>query len=412
MKVLWFTNTPSCYISKSNVGHNGGGWISSLQKEIEKVSSIELGIAFHMDNEPFKIKDNNTTYFPIKNPPLKNIQKKLIWLFKGEDKLTQILENYYLNSYLNVIDNYKPDIIHIFGSERYFSIIANKTTIPTILHIQGFINPISNAFFPSGISKHDFIWTDYNPIKVLKRKQTLINLNNSAKRELRTLKHIKYFMGRTTWDYRLSQIYNPQSIYFHCDEILRADFYNSNNYKPQSNKIVSTISSPLYKGEDLIIKTAKILSENLKTNFEWHIFGVNQSSENYRLTNIKTGSKVIYRGVVDSNTLKKELEECTIYVHPSYIDNSPNSLSEAQIMGIPTIATYVGGITSLIENEKTGYLVPSNDPYQTAFIINKLLSDYNLRIKIGKQAKEIAKIRHNKNKIVNQLLNIYNDIKL
>lgn len=409
MRVLWFTNSPSCYGNNKN-SYNGGGWISSLQKEIEKIPDIELGIAFHLRTELFKDKVNNVTYYPIPNPNLKKIHKNLIWLFKGEKRLTEILENKYLDSYLKVINDFKPNIIHIFGSERYFSILSNKTQIPIILHIQGFMNPIFNSYFPCGISEHDYIWLDYNPINILNRKRNLLNIKNSTKREMRTLKNIKYFMGRTTWDYRLSKIYNPDSIYFHCDEVLRSEFYHLNTHKTLKNKIVSTISSPLYKGEDLIIKTAKILTEYFSTNFEWHIFGVNQFSNNYKLTNIKTNKNIVYRGIVDSNTLKQELQECAIYVHPSYIDNSPNSLCEAQIMGIPTIATYVGGISSLIENEITGYLVPANDPYQTAYIINTLLLDEELRTKIGENAKEVALIRHDKNKIINQLLKIYKNI--
>ena len=409
MKVLWFTNSPSCY-NTNKEGYNGGGWITSLREEIAKNSNIELAIAFHLDNKPFKDKVSNITYYPIHTPDFNNYQKNLTWLFKGEKKLTEILENKYLDSYLKVINDYKPDLIHIFGSERYFSILSDKTNIPIVLHIQGFMNPIFNAYFPCGISEHDYIWLDYNPLKIINRKRNLLNIKNSVKRELRTLKNIKYFMGRTTWDYRLSKIYNPNSIYFHCDEILRPDFYQLNTHQTIKTKIVSTISSPLYKGEDLIIKTAKILNEKLNSNFEWHIFGVNKPSNNSKITKIKTNNNIIYRGIVDSQTLKQELQECAIYVHPSYIDNSPNSLCEAQIMGIPTIATFVGGIPSLIENEKTGYLVPANDPFQTAFIINKLLLDDKLRIEIGKRAKETALLRHDKSKITSQVLKIYENI--
>ena len=251
MKVLWFTNSPSCYTVKKD-SYNGGGWISSLQKEIEKVPDIDLRIAFHLDSEPFKSKAENVTYYPIPNPTIKKYQKNLIWLLKGEKKLIEVLENKYLDSYLKVIDDFRPDIIHIFG--------------------------------------------------------------------------------------------------------------------------------------------------------------VNNPSNNYKLTNIKADNNLIYRGIVDSNTLRGELKECAIYVHPSYIDNSPNSLCEAQMMGIPSIATYVGGIPTLIENGQTGFLVPANDPYQTAFIISTLLLDENLRNTIGKQAKEAALVRHDKAKITNQLLNIYGKI--
>lgn len=55
-----------------------------------------------------------------------------------------------------------------------------------------------------------------------------------------------------------------------------------------------------------------------------------------------------------------------MYVHPAYIDNSPNALCEAMLLGVPCIASYVGGIPSIIQNEVSGLLAPANEPYYLA----------------------------------------------
>lgn len=47
MRVLWFTNTPSLYTEKT--GYNGGGWISSLQRELGARSDVKLGVCFFMN---------------------------------------------------------------------------------------------------------------------------------------------------------------------------------------------------------------------------------------------------------------------------------------------------------------------------------------------------------------------------
>ena len=412
MRILWFTNTPSCYDSKSHNSYNGGGWISSLQREIESNNEIQLAVSFYMNNEPFKVTIKGTTYYPIPTIPHTMINKMVKLIVKGKNKLYKEQENYSIKAYLKVIEDYKPDIIHIFGSEQDFSLIASFTKIPIILHIQGFINPIFNAFFPPGISEKKYVWSDLHPSNILKRKREIALLKKNARRESKTLRNIKYYLGRTTWDYNCSKIYSPDSIYFHCDEILRKSFYNDLNPTDRiKGRIVTTISTPLYKGTDLILKTAQLL-KTLGIIFEWRIWGIETSTYIKNLTRISPEEiGVKFCGIINEENLKKELSECAIYFHPTYIDNSPNSLCEAQMLGCPIIATNVGGISTLIEHGNTGYLIPSNDPFQAAYYITLLLKDASKAELLGQNGRKIAIKRHNPTIIREQLLIAYKQIK-
>lgn len=411
MRILWFTNTSSCYECNKSNRYNGGGWISSLQKIIEKDPNIQLAVSFHMNDEPFKVVIKGTTYYPIPAVPYTTINKIIRFVFKGKNSIYKAQENYCLNSYLKVIEDYKPDIIHIFGSEQNFSLLAENTNIPIILHIQGFVTPILNAFFPPAISEYKYIWSDFIPQNVIKRKRTISLFKKGAERETRTLKKINYYLGRTNWDYNCSKIYSPNSIYYHCDEILRDSFYEQlptvNRVK---GRIVTTISSPLYKGEDLILKTAKLLKE-LDIEFEWRIFGIQSSSNINNLLKISPNNVGIkYCGIIDEKELKKELLECSIYFHPTYIDNSPNSLCEAQILGCPIITTNVGGTSTLVEHGKTGYLIPANDPFQAAYYIKSILYNTEKAKQMGIEGRNIAIKRHNPITIKQQLLLAYEQI--
>lgn len=69
---------------------------------------------------------------------------------------------------------------------------------------------------------------------------------------------------------------------------------------------------------------------------------------------------------MNSDKLVELLLESDLYVHTAYIDNSPNAICEAQYLGMPIIATYVGGVPSLIEQGKDGVLIPANDPFMLA----------------------------------------------
>lgn len=162
---------------------------------------------------------------------------------------------------------------------------------------------------------------------------------------------------------------------------------------------------------DLILKTAQILKDELNYEFEWKIYGNVTFNFVEHVVGIEHKDvNIIQCGVATPQELKNVILNSTVYVHPSYIDNSPNSLCEAQILGCPVVATNVGGVSSLIENERTGYLVPANDPYQLAFIIKELYTDVKKNRILGDAAKEVALKRHDKSKIVNNLISIYHQI--
>ena len=95
---------------------------------------------------------------------------------------------------------------------------------------------------------------------------------------------IFHYLGRTDWDMRVSHIMNVKSHYYHVDEILRESFYDETQRTiPRNLTIITTISSPLYKGFDLVLKTAKILKENLMLDFEWNCYGnINHSFIPYK----------------------------------------------------------------------------------------------------------------------------------
>lgn len=411
MKILWFTNTPSCYKPQKG-GYNGGGWISSLENEIRRNKNIELGICFILNEGKVKIKQENVIYYPISTYKCKKTEKILnkISFKKKENKSF----NYYIESFLEVIEDFKPDIIHIFGSEGIFGSIAKYTKIPIVLHIQGIITPYFNAYCPPGYSYRSIIFRSINPFSIIKNFRYLKAWKYNAIREQKMLASIPHFMGRTEWDYRITQIYAPRSTYHHCDEVLRDIFYDENPIRTNNGNLIitTTISPPYYKGFDTILKAAHILKNDLKMNFKWNVYGVNDIKHYERKFKINANHCNIYiGGIIEQETLYSKLLETTVFVHPSYIDNSPNSVCEAQILGCPVIATNVGGIPSLIENEKTGFLIPANDPYQMAYLIREIYQNKELADRISYAAREIALHRHNKNKIINQLINIYNDIR-
>lgn len=414
MRVLWFTNTSSCYSEQSGKGYNGGGWIASLEEELKKSSDVELGVCFYSRNAIIskKEKQGGTVYYILPRPK-KTLYYSLITILGKDEQSSEMHEKIAMPDLLNVIDDFRPDIIHVFGSENIYGLVAKYIRIPLILHIQGILSPCYNAFLPPFISWKDYTGQTNSLISKFRLLSEKISWRRNSLTERRMFKHIKYFMGRTDWDKMVLALFNPSGKYYYCSEMLRDVFYLSEKKRNIPNKplFVTTISSQLYKGFDILLKTAYVLKEIINIDFEWRVygdispvfiekkFGINHSDVN-----------VVLMGIASAEKIKESLLSCTAYIHTSYIDNSPNSLCEATLLGVTSISTNVGGIPSLIENGKTGYLVPANDPYQMAYLMKYIMDHKDKNIEIGLAARRIAVERHDRNKIMKRVLEIYNDI--
>lgn len=415
MRVLWISTTSGLYLS-SNSGYNGIGWISSVQSLIQKESGIELALTFLTSNIKDKMQEKSGTYYyPIYHKP-QSVFGKLRTYYGGYKKID---DNAFVPQIQKVISDFKPDIIHLFGMENPMATILGKTAVPIVVHLQGLLAPYDVAFFPVGLNKRSFLWP-FSKEEWLLRNGFVYAKNSihvRGVRECELFKKVDYVMGRTDWDYEVSQLLAPHSRYFHVDEVIRPCFYKKvGSWRLKDGDklvVISTISQTIYKGLDLILKTASLLEKETDIDFEWRVVGVASNSNYVRFFEKNVGvktSKVRYLGVLNAEQLCDSLLESDVYVHPSYIDNSPNSVCEAQLLGMPVIATGVGGVPSLVAHKVTGLLVPANAPFELAYWLKYITKDRDMAENMGRKAATVAWKRHDRDVIVNQLLQTYNTI--
>jgi len=163
---------------------------------------------------------------------------------------------------------------------------------------------------------------------------------------------------------------------------------------------------------DIVLKTSKILNES-GIKFSWEIYGWTKgnaiANTLIKKNNIRPEDvNVHFIGSVPAEDIKKALLKADVFVHPSYIENSSNAIAEAMITGVPIVANDVGGNASMLKN-KSGILVPSNDPYIMASKI-MLLRNQSLAESFSQHAIETARGRHDEEKIVQDLVTIYETI--
>jgi glycosyltransferase involved in cell wall biosynthesis len=383
-----------------------GGWMDSLRMAIQGTPQLELGVASPSEIDYQCFEQDGVAFYNILTPI-------------GHGTISAVLRRWQhtteipfgLSKCLEIVERFKPDIIHIHGSESFYGLMIAKTSIPVVLSIQGIMTIIENSYF-GGYTFADKLRSLFSIdfIKGVGPIHNYLKLKKAAHHEIEIVKTCKYFIGRTEFDRNFVNLVNPKARYYHCDEILRPPFYLKQWELPIHDKkiIYCVTNSAPYKGLVFLLRAINILKNNGHNNIQLRISGdmfwdmIKKNLERLNLT-----EDVVLLGWTSPETMVSELKNADVFVHPSYIDNSPNSLGEAMLVGTPCIASYVGGVPSMIDHKKNGLLFPSGDAYSLAAMLAQLFENPSLAVTLSEGAKVTAKKRHDSQYIGAEIMNIY-----
>lgn len=411
MRVLWFSINSALFksLDSSETGH--GGWVSNLERIVLAHDDVTLGIAFEHTDDRFKVEQGGVTYYPMKT--IRSTKDKLKRKYDANNESIQVIP-----ACLKVIDDFKPDIIQAFGSEWCWGLLYKYTKIPILVHMQGSLLQYNNCRFPSGFSIYD-VYLNYlfRPKKIFHEIIEERNQKMRVQREKEILSHVHYYMGRTQWDKNLTYLYNSNRQYFHVEEAISPLIYQSVQKwqpKPSKEMKIVTIGAHFLKGIDVIYKTMILLKQWYKGSVKWYIIGrkcplCTKLVEN-RLHTKSANLNIEFTGPKEPKLIREILLNCDFYVHPAYAENSPNCICEAQLLGLPVIATFCGGINTLVCDGVNGILVPINDPYSIASIIIQLKQNRSLQKTLSEKELKVSHMRHSPEHIYNQLLKAYQSI--
>lgn len=429
MKVLWLSSANTLFNEKGDRSYNGKGWIASLQDAVRQYApGISLAVAFLSAEDSGAIVQDGVTYYKIRKRTPAGL-RKLLRNWKGGEP-----ENYD-DRIREITGDFRPDLVQVFGCEtKLASAVVSIKDIPVLVHIQGILNECIPCFFPYGWGPGDMVIpSTFINERILCNGYIHLyqDYRQRAAKEKEYLSSMHFAAGRTCWDMDAVRRYSSAG-YFHIDEVLRPAFYRyagaackdsctmtGISHKPATGtgnavRISSTISPVPYKGLDVILRTAALLKADGR-RIRWDVAGIAQDSDIVRIFEQKTGIRaeengIIFRGVLDEGQLVRMLLDSDIYVHPSYIDNSPNSICEAQILGIPVAATAAGGTSSLVLDGTTGKLVGTGDSAAMAEAVSCYMDRPEVAAATAKAAAEAAALRHDRRKIVSDLLSAYQSI--
>ena len=148
------------------------------------------------------------------------------------------------------------------------------------------------------------------------------------------------------------------------------------------------------------------------TDFSWQCTflgdGELQSELSDLSENLNLSDKITFPGFCDD--VYPVLLQADLFVLPSLHEGSPNALIEAMGLGLPCIASDVGGIKDLIENGKNGILVPPRDSDSLSKALHHLLTNQNIAIDLGRNARKTIREKFDNTKSIRKLEEIYKSI--
>lgn len=417
IRALWLCNMVPSFVAE-RIGmekSNKEGWIAGMAQPVMEDDKIQLAFAFPVaDGNGVKGQlDNGIKYYG----------------FYEDGAHPENYDEGLEKSLNDICEDYDPQVIHCFGTEypHILGMLNNeKYKNRTLIHLQGLMEPYAESYHygvPEYVVKRVTFRDWLRKDSILEQKDKYLKRAECEKKALYKAVNV---CGRTHWDKAYINKLNDNAAYYHLNETLRSDFYEGkwDQSKVKSHTIfVSQGNYPL-KGAHFLIEAIGLVKKKY-SDVSVYISGDNVTKHASIKEKIKLSSygkyllelidkydlqeNIHFVGQKTSLEMKKYFLESEIFVIPSVLENSPNSLGEAMILGMPCVCADVGGIRTMASDDEALFY-ECNDIKKLSEHIIKLFDDKAYAKALGEKARSKAMLTHSVQGNYEVMLEIYKDI--
>lgn len=405
-RILWLCNTPLPEVREElGVKVCSEAWLQGISDQLRRQTGIEFHYAFPQRKRKgiFKKYINNLHFWGFNDTSVNHYEMSA----RRQKQIGQI------------IDEIRPDIIHIFGTEFAHSLecirsVSDKSKV--VVSIQGLVSEIVKVY-----AKKIPIWEQALSMgssnSLWKAEYDFYRRGINEKDVLRSIQNV---IGRTAWDKRCVKKLNPDCRYFYCSETLRAPFYDGKWDIQRVDRYSIYISQANYpiKGFHVFLKAFK---QVLQTFSKAHVYVAGDNSFlrtgdaygkyiNRLIKKYGMSDKITFLGMLSAEEVKGELLNAHLTVIPSLLENSPNSIGEAMLLGTPVVAASVGGIPSLIKNEKEALMYSGHSANELAECISEVFKNDELGVQLSVNERKRAEKLYDREVNLKKLLKIYDEV--
>lgn len=413
IKALWLCNIiipafSDIYGIKKNPY---GGWISGMLDALSTESNIEVSFLFPVRDSARKKHGEYDRYK----------------FFSFDDNISDRskVSKERISFFSDVLEEYEPDVIHVWGTEYAWSLemtIACKEKgilDKLLINIQGFVSICERHFF-EGIPK-EYIVKKVEGVKSVWDEQQDFFLR--GKNEIKLLKEAVNICGRTDWDKACALSVNPCLNYFHSREIIRPIFYdNAGQWEWDSCRkksiFVSQVSYPI-KGFHYLIRALYYVKRKypqLSVYVAGNDITLSTDCSSYaqyivdEINRLQLADTIHFTGNVSAEEMVSYYRDANVFVSASLEENSPNSVCEAMLIGVPVISSFVGGIQTMLSHNVEGLLYPSHEPELLSMYIMECFERRDLCERFSRNASNKAAEFVSRPKAKEELISIYKTI--
>jgi glycosyltransferase involved in cell wall biosynthesis len=290
----------------------------------------------------------------------------------------------------SIIEQHHPDIVITQSIKSHFLMWRSGLwkKIPWIAYHHGYTATDSkmrlyNRFDPWSLPKADLVMTVCEAFA-----QELIDLNKLSREKIRVQHN----------PIRPDQKANPAEVKALRERLGIAD---------HERVILSVGRLSKEKAQaDLILAFQQLCAAN--ADYKLVIVGDGPERANLESAASPFDKRIIFTGQISD--VRPFYAMADVFVLPSHSEGSPNVLLEAMAAEVPVVATAVGGVPEIVENETSALLVPSNDPTSIAAALTTLLSDKDLAQRLATNAARLARAQHNPDNYVQSLVETYREV--
>lgn len=401
MKIMWIVNIVFPYPAEQ-LGLQKTvtlGWLYGLFESLKKEKEIQLAIAAtYPGKELLTYSNEGVLYYLL---PCKN-----------QIKYDAKLEKYWKQ----VAQEFQPDVVHIHGTEyaHGLSFVNACPEIKTVTSIQGLVS-VYERVYTANIGPKEIL-KNITLKDILKRDSIYQQQRKYYKRglnEIKLLQKTNYAIGRTDWDHANYLEIAARDHYFICNESLREEFYEQKWDITKINRNTIFVSQAYYtiKGFHFILKSMHILKQKYP-DIMCYVAGYPIWNAKSKLGNLKISgygkyikklikkynleNNICFLGLLDTEEMLANMLKCHVFVQASAIENSPNSLGEAMLIGMPCVSSNVGGVMDLLIHKQEGFVYPYTEYAMLAYYIDQFFKDDALCTKMGNRAQIHASITHDR----------------
>lgn len=368
----------------------GGSWLVEPSKLIAADSRFRLSVAVPWSSKEYKkISCNGIDYYLF---PCTYLEK-----FK---RPTERIRGYCDR----IINEVKPDVIHIHGSEYAYGIPFSEVPgIPKILSIQGLIGKINSSYFYGGIQMPSWpgCFLPWNLMTYLPMKLQHARNNWRGKSEEIQLKNVDAIIGCTRWDYTYSKLINPNLGYYDVDYAIRREFslhaWDADKCDRHSF-LIGNMAVPI-KGMHKAVIALKLLLD------KYPDAKIKVVGNNTFLGKIKYGycrylfreikkldlfNHIEFLGPQDEAGMIESMLKSNTFVLSSCIENGPNTMMEAMYLGLPCICSYVGGAMQFAKDREEAIFYRYEEPEILAYELDRVWSNDELAESLSSAARKRA----------------------